>query len=170
MNEGDMRAPGPIDFILLEFPDQEPTGMVAAELMQLVDAGIIAIYDIVAIRKDAEGIVSGFEIADLGDGDIAFAAFAGARSGLLDDEDIGNAGEILERGTIAVLLVYENIWASGVVAAVLATGGTVAASARIPAEDVILALEALEAEIIEEMVEAVEELEEALEALEEEEG
>ena len=143
----EMRAPGPIDFILLEFPDQEPTGLVASELMALVDAGIIAIYDIVAVRKSHDGAISGFEISDLGDGEIAFAAFAGARSGLLGDDDIADAGEIMEAGTIAVLLVYENTWASGVVSAVLATGGTVAASARIPAEDVLLALEALEADL-----------------------
>ena len=138
------RVPGPIDFILLEFPDQEPTGLVANELMQLVDDGIIAIYDIVAVRKGTDGMVSGFEISDLGDGVVGFAAFAGARSGLLGDDDVAEAGEIMEPGTIAVLLVYENTWASGVVAAVLATGGQVVASARIPAEDVILALEALE--------------------------
>lgn len=138
------RAPGPIDFILLEFPDQEPTGLVAAELMRLVDDGIIAIYDIIAVRKDVSGMISGFEVADLGDGDISFAAFAGARSGLLGDDDLSNAGEIMEPGTIAVMLMYENTWASGVVGAVVATGGQVAASARIPAEDVIAALEALE--------------------------
>lgn len=141
---GEIRFPGPIDFILLEFPDQEPTGLVATELMRLVDAGIISIYDIVAVRKGADGAVSGFEIADLGDGAVAFSAFAGARSGLLGDDDIADAGEIMEPGTIAVLIVYENTWASGVVGAVLATGGEVVASARIPAEDVILALEALE--------------------------
>ena len=140
----ELRAPGPIDFILLEFPDQKPTGMVAAELMALVDEGIIAIYDILAVRKDASGVVSGFEISDLGDGDIAFAAFAGARSGLLGDDDVAEAGGVMEPGTIAVLLVYENTWASGVVGAVLATGGQLVASARIPAEDVIEALEALE--------------------------
>lgn len=138
-------VPGPIDFVLLEFPDQKPTGAVAGELMALVDQGIINIYDVVAVRKSIDGMVSGFEIADLGDGEVAFAAFAGARSGLLGDDDVADAGAIMEPGTIAVLLVYENTWARGVVAAALGAGGELVASARIPAEDVLMALEALEA-------------------------
>ena len=48
-----------------------------------------------------------------------------------------------ERGEL-LGLVTDPEQGQDVVGAVLATGGTVAASARIPAEDVILALEALE--------------------------
>ena len=71
-----MHAPGPIDFILLEFPDQEPARLVATELMALVNARIIAIYDIVAVRKSTKVVIFGFEISYLGDGEVAFAAFA----------------------------------------------------------------------------------------------
>lgn len=100
---------GPIDYVLLEFPDQTPSGETAAALLELVDAGIIRVYDITAIRKAADGSVSGFEVTDL-TGDVAgsLVAFAGARSGLVGDDDIAEVASAMEPGTIAVLLVYEN--------------------------------------------------------------
>jgi len=138
---------GPIDFVLLEFPDQEPTGEVAAELMALVDAGIIRIYDILGIRKAADGRFSGFEISDLtAEGPASFAMFAGARSGLLGEDDIAEAAGALEPGKIAVLLVYENTWAGRFVAAASEASGQMIASARIPAQDILDALDRLEAE------------------------
>ena len=47
-------------------------------------------------------------------------------------------------GTVAALIVYENTWAAPLVAAVRGSGGELVASARIPAADVIAALDALE--------------------------
>lgn len=134
-------AMGPIDFVLLEFPDQEPTGELAGELLRLVDAGIIHVYDIAAIRVDGDGNVMGFEIDDIGE----LAVFAGARSGLLGDDDIAEAGAALRPNTIAVLIVYENTWAAPFVAAARRAGGELVAGARIPAQDVIDALDALDA-------------------------
>jgi dihydroorotase-like cyclic amidohydrolase len=137
---------GPIDFVLLEFPDQEPTGQTAAALLDLVDSGTIRVYDIVAIRKSADGDVEAIEISTLpgasGDG---FDALSGARSGLLGDDDVADAAEAMEPGTIAVLLVYENSWAIPFVRAAFDAGGQLIASARIPAEEVMAALDALEA-------------------------
>lgn len=139
-------AIGPIDFLLLEFPDQEPTGEVADALMDLVDAGLVAVYDLVAIRKAADGAVSTFELTDLtADGVGGFAGFAGARSGLLGDDDIAEAAAAMEPGTIAVLLVFENTWAAPFVAAVHRKGGQMIASSRIPAQQILDALDELEA-------------------------
>lgn len=136
---------GPVDFVLLEFPDQEPSGEVAAALMDLVDAGVIRVYDLVAIRKSADGAVSGFEVTDLGSGGEAFRVFAGARSGLVGDDDIAEAARAMEPGTVAVLLVYENAWAIPFVDAAFRAGGQLVAGARIPVEDIIEALDTLEA-------------------------
>ncbi|MCZ7536278.1 MAG: DUF6325 family protein [Acidimicrobiia bacterium] len=131
---------GPIDFLLLEFPDREPTGETAAALVDLVESDTIRLYDLAAIRKDASGIVEGFEISDLG-----FAAIAGARSGLLSEDDISEAAVAMEPSTVAVLLVYENRWAVPFVRAAHGAGGQVIASARIPATDIMAALDALDA-------------------------
>lgn len=133
-------AYGPIDFVLLEFSGGEPLDETAAELMALVDAGIVAIYDLVAIRKEDDGSFSGIALDELGG---TFAAFAGARSGLLGDEDLAEAAEALEPGTVAALIVFENTWAVPFVGAAMKAGGQVVASARIPAAEVIAALDEL---------------------------
>ena len=49
-------------------------------------------------------------------------------------------------GTVAALIVYENTWAVPFVGAVRNSGGELIASARIPAPDVMAALDALESD------------------------
>ena len=142
----DVDVHGPIDFLLLEFPDGERTGKPADALLDLVDRGIVRVYDLLVLRKAEDGSVSGMEITDLSaDAVGGFTAFAGAQSGLLGDDDARQAAEAMKPGTVAALLMYENTWAIPFVAAARETGGQVIASARIPAQDVMDALDALEA-------------------------
>jgi len=142
MTEAEVR--GPVDYVLLEFHDDHLTGRAAAAVLDLVDRGIVAIYDVVVVGKNAQGEVYTLDLAEaaavVGD----FAGLAGARSGLLADEDLADAGATMEPGTLAVLIVYENLWAIPFVAAALESGGELIASARIPAPDVMASLEALE--------------------------
>lgn len=142
----DLDVHGPIDFLLLEFPDGEPTGKPADALLDLVDRGIVRIYDLLVLRKAEDGTVSGMEITDLSADDVGgITVFAGARSGLLGDDDARQAAGAMKPGTVAALLMYENAWAVPFVAAARQAGGQVVASARIPAQDVMDALDALEA-------------------------
>jgi len=141
----DIEAHGPIDFVLLEFHGDQVTGRAARELQALVDQGTIRLYDLVVVRKDEDGTFSGVALDDLdADGAGGFAAFAGARSGLLGDDDLQLAADAMEPGTVAALLVYENAWAIPFVAAAREAGGSMIASARIPAQDVMDALDALD--------------------------
>lgn len=138
---------GPVDFLLLEFPAQQPTGTVAEELLTLVDQGTIRLYDLLVVRKEEDGSVSVVDLEDVtadGPAGVTFASFSGAQSGLLGDEDLDSAGSIMEPGTMAALLVYENAWAVPFVAATLAAGGEPVASMRIPATDIMAALDELE--------------------------
>ena len=50
----------------------------------------------------------------------------------------------MQPGTLAALIVYENTWAIPFVAAAMESGGTLIAGGRIPAQDVMEALDALE--------------------------
>ncbi|HEU4706225.1 MAG TPA: DUF6325 family protein [Solirubrobacterales bacterium] len=137
---------GPIDYILVEWPGRQPNGEVAPQLVDLVDRGLIRILDLVFISKDEDGSVTALEISDLGDEVAELAIFEGASSGLLGDEDVEEAAGVLEPGTSAALLVFENSWAAPFVGAVRRSGGELVASGRIPAEDVLAALDAAEAE------------------------
>ncbi len=135
---------GPIDYLLVEWPGQQPNGEVAPHLVDLVDRGLIRILDLLFIAKDEEGNVAALNIADVG-GEVAeLSIFEGASSGLLGDEDVEQAGGVLAPGTSAALLVFENSWAAPFVGAVRRSGGELVASGRIPAEDVLAALDAAE--------------------------
>jgi hypothetical protein len=136
---------GPIDFVLLEFPVDRLTGEAASALLDLVESGTIRLYDLMVIRKDADGSVAALELSDtsLAD-DLGLGRFAGARSGLLGDDDLAEAAAAMEPNTLAALIVYENSWAIPFVRAARNSGGEVIASARIPAQDIMDALEALE--------------------------
>jgi len=145
LSDDELNEMGPIDYVLVEWPGRQPNGELAPHLVDLVDRGLIRILDLAFIAKGEDGSVAGVELADLG-GEVAeLAVFEGAASGLLHDDDIARAGEVLEPGTSAALLVYENTWAAPFATAVRRSGGQLVASGRIPAEDVIAALDAAEA-------------------------
>lgn len=136
---------GPIDYILVEWPGRQPNGEVAPHLVDLVDRGLIRILDLAFVTKDEDGSVAGLELSDLGDGAGELEVFEGASSGLLGDDDLNEAAAALEPGTSAAILVFENTWAAPFVAAVQRSGGQLVASGRIPADDVLAALDAAEA-------------------------
>lgn len=137
---------GPIDYLVIEWSDRQPTGEAAPHLVDLVDRGLIRILDLVFMAKGEDGSVARLEIADLGEEIESFAVFEGASSGLVSDEDVGEAAEALEPGTSAALLVFENRWAAPLAGALRRSGGQLVASGRIPIQDVIAALDAVEAE------------------------
>jgi len=135
---------GPIDYLLVEWPGRQPNGEVAPHLVDLVERGLIRIIDLALIAKDEDGTVAGIEIEDLGDGGTELSVFEGASSGLISDDDLGEAGAALEPGTSAALLIFENTWAAPFAAAVRRSGGQLVASGRIPVEAIEAALDAAE--------------------------
>jgi hypothetical protein len=146
MSAAELSEIGPVDYILVEWPGRRPQGELAPQLVDLVDRGLIRIIDLAFIVKDEDGAVAVLDLADLG-GEVAeLAIFEGAASGLLADEDVDQAGQVLEPGTAAALLVYENAWAAPFAAAVRRSGGQLVAGGRIPVEDLLAALAAAEAD------------------------
>jgi hypothetical protein len=141
----DLSEMGPIDYVLIEWPDRQPDGRAVPHLVDLVNRGIIRLLDLTFITKGEDGSVAAVEIADLGDGAEEFAVFEGASSGLLTDEDTDEAAGALEPGTSAALLVYENSWAAPFATAVRESGGQLVAGGRIPIQAMLAALEAAEA-------------------------
>jgi hypothetical protein len=68
--------------------------------------------------------------------------FEGASSGLLDQGDLADAGTVLEPGSAAGILVYENVWAAPFAAALRRGGGQLVASGRIPVEALLQTVDA----------------------------
>lgn len=138
---------GPIDYLAVEFPDGRLKGEGLQAIIDLVDAGIIQVLDLRVVKRDADGTFTAATVADFdGDGTLDLAIFAGIESGLLDDDDLAAAAELIAPGSAVAVLVYENTWAGPFVSAMRRAGAEVVASGRIPADQVIAALDALEAE------------------------
>ena len=137
---------GPVDYFVVEFPGNKMTGEGLPLLVDLVDRGIVRILDLEFIRKDTDGRVTAFEITDLdGDGQLDLAVFDGAFSGLLDQEDLASAAALIEPGSSAGIVVFENRWAAPFIGALRRGGAQLVASGRVPVEDLISALDEVEA-------------------------
>lgn len=139
--------PGPIDVVVIGFPAGAPmTGDAIPILLDLVDRGIVRVLDALFVRKQADGTFAGFNLADL-DADTAgdLTVFAGATSGLLDDDDVATAATQIEPGSAALMMVYENRWAAHFIAAVRRNGGELIAQQRVGVQQLIDALDAAEA-------------------------
>jgi hypothetical protein len=136
---------GPIDTVVIAFPDGAPKGEAAPLLLDLVDRGIIRILDLMFVRKDADGTVSGIEISNLDkEGADALTVFAGAATGILSEDDRQEAGNLLDPDSAAAVIVYENRWAAPFARAMRKAGGQLVAFERIPVQAVLAALDATE--------------------------
>lgn len=132
---------GPVDYAVFEWPKQQPTGEVAPMIMDLHDRGIIRILDIAFLMKDEDGSVAAMELGDMSD----FAAFEGASSGLIGEDELEEAAGVLEPGTSAAVMVWENRWAAPVAVALRHSGGQLVATGRIPVQAILATLDAVEA-------------------------
>ena len=132
---------GPVDFVVIEFPHRQKPGEGLPLFVDLVDRGIVRILDLAFIRKDMDGKVRRLELKELGP---ELAVFEGASSGLLVDEDFENAAEAIEPDSAAGLIVYENRWAAPLATALRRNGAQLVASARIPVQGILAALDATE--------------------------
>jgi hypothetical protein len=135
---------GPIDYVVVAFPQAHFTGEAFPLLVDLVERGIIRILDLTFIQKAADGTVSALELAELRDGGVDLTIFEGASSGLLGDDDLSEAANALEPGDAAGVFVYENVWAAPFAVALRRAGGQLVASGRIPVQAIIASLDATE--------------------------
>lgn len=141
----DISEMGPIDWVLLEF-DRPFTGEAIGPLLDLVARGLIRILDLAVLVKDEAGDVAFLEVTDLpGDEAATMEVFIGASSGLLGQDDLVAAGGVLENGTRAVMLMYENAWAAPFATAVRRAGGQLVDHGRIPVQAIVAALDELDA-------------------------
>jgi hypothetical protein len=140
-------AVGPIDYLAIELPAARMSGEGLAALVDLVDRGLIRVLDLRAVRREDDGTFTAVAITDLDhDGTLDLAVFEGIESGMLDDDDLRQAAELIEPGKVVALLLYENTWAAPFVAAMRRAGAELIASGRIPADEVEAMLDALEAD------------------------
>src|SRR3954451_11541875 len=111
---------GPVDFLVVEFPGSRFPGEGLPLLVDLVDRGIVRVLDLVFVKKRDDGSVVSLDIGQLEqDGAKGLTVFSGATSGLLGPDDLEGVGEVLEAGSAAAVLVYENTWAAPLATALM---------------------------------------------------
>jgi len=146
MSRAELEEMGPVDYVVLEWPKQQPVGDAVPLILDAVDRGIIRILDVALLAKDSDGSVATLDLGALnGGGAGGFADFEGASSGLLGEDDLEEAAAALEPGTSAAVLVWENRWAAPIAVALRRSGGQLVASGRIPIQAILAALDAAEA-------------------------
>ena len=144
MSTDELEEMGPIDYLIIEWPDRQPSGEAAPLLVDLVDRGLIRIIDIAFLAKGEDGSVAALDLASLAEESDSLTELDGASSGLLSDEDAAEAATALEPGTSAAILVYENRWAAPFAAALRRSGAQLVANGRIPVQGILAALDAAE--------------------------
>ena len=103
------------------------------------------ILDMEFITKDADGKSKKVDVWEFAVPDgVDLSAWAGASSGLLDDSDVGEISAAMQPGSVAVVVIYENLWALGLVDAWRRDGARLIASGGLSAGDIVAALDAAE--------------------------
>jgi hypothetical protein len=136
---------GPIDLLMIEWPNGTGSGEGLPLLLDLVERGLIRILDLALVRKNDDGSVSAVEFTELPSVDgFDPTVFEGISSGILDQSDFDDAAAIIEPGAVVGILVYENAWAAPFAVALRRGGAQLIASSRIPVQAVLAALDATE--------------------------
>jgi len=136
---------GPISYLIVEFPGNRMTGEGLDVLVDLVDRGIVRVLDLLFVARDEDGSTRMIELQDIdNDGELDIAVFEGASSGILDESDMADAASVIEPGSSAGVLIFENRWALPLTQALRRGGAELVAAGYIPHDDLAASLDATE--------------------------
>jgi hypothetical protein len=134
-------AVGPVDVYIIGFPGNKFSGRIAPAIMELTENGTIRVLDLLFVMKDADGVVTTVEAADIDEEGAGLLSIDITQPGALGPEDAEEVGDDLPSNSSALLIAYENLWVGKVVEALRAADAVLIDSIRIPA-DVVEAFEA----------------------------
>ena len=104
-----------------------------------------ACLDLAFIAKAADGSVKKVALGDVEHGgDVDVTMWDGASSGLLDQSDIDQVAAVIEPGSLAGIMVYENLWAVPLMTALDRSTARMVGGGRIVVEDLLTALDETE--------------------------
>jgi hypothetical protein len=126
---------GPIDYIIVGFEGNKFNGSILKSLSDAIENGTIGLVALAFISKDAKGVVTKLDIANLGDEyAVEFSKKYKPSSEHIAEEDINEMSDLLENNTAAGLLVIEQLWAKPLKKALLDANGVLVAEGRIHPE------------------------------------
>ena len=138
----DANSVGPVDVAVILFEGNKFSGDVAPALAELNDSGTVRIIDFAFVRKETDGSASVVEAADAEVAELF--DFHASQFDLLSEEDLTGIADELETDSSALVIVWENRWAARLAAAVRASHGQLISQERVPHQDVLRAIAALD--------------------------
>jgi len=141
-------AIGPVQLLVLSFPEPNFSGEIIAELNRLRGQDFIRLIDALAVQKNSDGTLVALQWSDLSineaqdmgatvgaliglglgsEDDVLALAIAGAESGsdghLIDGAELWNIADSIPEGSAAALALIEHVWASPLRDAIVRAGG-----------------------------------------------
>ena len=136
---------GPVDWIVVEFPGSRFKGEILPALQELVERGTVRVLDLLIMKKDEDGNLEAFELADLDDSELGCLRPSETELAmLLSEDDVQAVDAAVETGSTAAVLVWENRWAVPFASAVRRAGGQLLAGGRIPVEALLAEIDEAE--------------------------
>jgi hypothetical protein len=147
---------GPVQILVVGFPEPKFTGAVLAELDRLKENDIVRLVDLVVVRKRGDGTLERVAHSDLTPEEAAeFGAIAGSLVGLgagdldearaaavgepivLDESNSWYVDDAIPPGSAAAVAIIEHRWAIGLRDAILDAGGMHLADAWVHPADLV---------------------------------
>ena len=153
---------GPVQLLVLSFPEPNFSGEIIAELNRLRGQDFIRLIDALAVQKNSDGTLVSLQWSDLSideaqdlgatvgaliglglgtEDDVAALAIAGAEAGsdghLIDEAELWNVADSIPEGSAAALALIEHIWASPLRDAIVRAGGVPVSDSWIHPTDLV---------------------------------
>lgn len=133
---------GPVDIAVILFEGNKFNGDVAPALAELNDSETVRIIDFAFVRKEAGGSAL---VLEAGDDEVTnLSDFHATQYDLLSEEDLTAVADGLDDNSSALVIVWENTWAARLAAAIRDSHGRLISQDRIPRENVLRAIAALD--------------------------
>jgi hypothetical protein len=124
---------GPIELLVVKFPGNRFTGEIVPALAELVEGNLIRVIDILFVYKDEASEISVLEINDLADDDYRqFDPVVADLTGMLTPEDAQSLSASFEANSSAVIMLFENTWATKFRDTLVRANGQLVLNERIP--------------------------------------
>jgi hypothetical protein len=142
-------ATGPVQILVVDLGDAEPTGEILAELQRLADHDIVRLLDLMVVRRHPDGQMEAINVEATPDGGAKVAVLTGlhgednggapAASDDSGDDDIWYVEDAIPHDTVVAVALLEHRWAIGLSQALRGRGGELLAESWIHPLDLVAA-------------------------------
>lgn len=126
---------GPVELVVLTFPGERADPGVVESVKDVVSRGYVTVLDLVYLTRTQDGRLLTTDFDENLDA-TGLSPLDVHGQALLSEDDIDLVREVLEPGTSAALILYEETWARSVARATRAAGGEVALHVQLPRDTV----------------------------------